>query len=309
MATIQTHFGNKNKKGKIMTKFIEQAFSTIFGDNIILATILIAIIPIIELKGAIPFSMSFGGQNTLSQWTAFAYAFLGSSLIVPVLALVYAPLISALKKTKLFRKLALKIEERVKQKKEKIEQKALEQKSLELKTSNNININLNENNELNSNKTNTNKQLNANGQEVQSINNKDNSNKDNKENNNKTSNQNANKIAMEQEKISKTEKHKKFDKVFLSKFFGVFLFVAVPLPLTGVWTGTCIAVCLGLGFWWTCLAVISGNAIAGLLVTLCSSLLNPLVTFYLFLGLVAFVIVASLIYKYIKKQKVQKTNN
>ena len=78
-----------------MTEFIENIFSSIFGNNVILATILIAIIPIIELKGAIPFSMSpeIWGSFALPYWEAFIYGLIGSSLIVPILALLYVPII------------------------------------------------------------------------------------------------------------------------------------------------------------------------------------------------------------------------
>ena len=83
-----------------MTDFIENIFSSIFGNNVVLATILIAIIPIIELKGAIPFSMSpeIWGSFALPYWEAFFYGLLGSCLIVPILALLYVPIINWLKK-------------------------------------------------------------------------------------------------------------------------------------------------------------------------------------------------------------------
>ena len=52
----------------------------------------------------------------------------------------------------------------------------------------------------------------------------------------------------------------------LIKQLGVFIFVAIPLPMTGIWTGTAIAVFLGLSFKATALPVIIGNFIAGLLI-------------------------------------------
>lgn len=51
------------------------------------------------------------------------------------------------------------------------------------------------------------------------------------------------------------------------KMVGVFLFVAIPLPLTGVWTGTAVAVFLGLGFWKSLISVAVGNVSAGLIMT------------------------------------------
>ncbi|MDI3535248.1 MAG: hypothetical protein PWQ82_1613 [Thermosediminibacterales bacterium] len=47
---------------------------------------------------------------------------------------------------------------------------------------------------------------------------------------------------------------------------GLFLFVAVPLPSTGVWTGCIAASLLGLKFWQAFPAVAAGNMVAGLLV-------------------------------------------
>ena len=49
---------------------------------------------------------------------------------------------------------------------------------------------------------------------------------------------------------------------------GLFVFVAIPLPITGVWTGTAIAVFLGMKFANSFLPLAIGNLVAGLLVTL-----------------------------------------
>ncbi len=48
----------------------------------------------------------------------------------------------------------------------------------------------------------------------------------------------------------------------------LFVFVAVPFPVTGVWTGTAIAVFLGLKFRESVLPVAGGNLIAGAIITL-----------------------------------------
>ena len=229
-----------------MTEFIENIFSTIFGNNVILATILIAVVPIIELKGAIPFSMSpeIWGTVALSEWKAFLFAFLGSSLIVPILALIYNPIIRWLKTTKLFRKIAEKIENRVSSKKQKIEEDV----------------------------------------------------------NNKTENK-------ESLDNSENGQAKKFDKKFVLKLLGVFMFVAIPLPLTGVWTGTCIAVALGLNFGWTCLTVISGNLIAGLIITLISHLFGEatIIFVYILLAIVILVLLFGLVKKLVNKKINKKT--
>ena len=48
----------------------------------------------------------------------------------------------------------------------------------------------------------------------------------------------------------------------------LFIFVAVPFPVTGVWTGTAIAVFLGLKFKESVLPIAGGNLIAGIIITL-----------------------------------------
>ncbi len=233
-----------------MTEFIENIFSTLFGNNVVLATILISAIPVIELKGSIPFAMSpqIWGSAALPYWTAFAYGLLGSCMVVPILALIYTPIINWLKKTKLFKRLGEKIEAKVNKQKDKIEQ------DVEQKTQDEV---------------------------VESVENK-------------------------------TEKAKKkkivYDKKFFLKLLGVFGFVAIPLPLTGVWTGTCLGIALGLGFWWTCLSVILGNVIAGLIITLLSSLFGD-ATLLLFYILIVIILLAALfmfIKKAIKKHKLKK---
>lgn len=56
------------------------------------------------------------------------------------------------------------------------------------------------------------------------------------------------------------------------KRLGVFLFVAIPLPMTGVWTGTAIAVFLNLKFKDAVLPVVIGNLVAGLIISALASL-------------------------------------
>ena len=63
---------------------------------------------------------------------------------------------------------------------------------------------------------------------------------------------------------------KKKNGTFL-KQLGVFIFVAIPLPMTGVWTGTAIAVFLNLKFKQAVLPVIIGNLVAGLIISVLSA--------------------------------------
>lgn len=53
-------------------------------------------------------------------------------------------------------------------------------------------------------------------------------------------------------------------------FWGLFLFVAIPLPGTGVWTGTLAAVLLDIRFKTAFPAIILGNLIAGSLIMILS---------------------------------------
>lgn len=56
------------------------------------------------------------------------------------------------------------------------------------------------------------------------------------------------------------------------KQLAVFIFVAIPLPMTGVWMGTVIAVFLNLKFKETILPVALGNFVAGLIISLLAEL-------------------------------------
>ena len=95
----------------------------------------------------------------------------------------------------------------------------------------------------------------------------------------------------------------------LLKIFGVFCFVAIPLPLTGIWMGVCIAVMLGLNFWETFISVQLGNLVAGIIIsTIC--VIFPQFTHYLiyiFVILVIIVIIIEIIRNKIKK--IDKNSN
>ncbi|MBO7149517.1 MAG: small multi-drug export protein [Clostridia bacterium] len=95
------------------------------------------------------------------------------------------------------------------------------------------------------------------------------------------------------------DKNKKLDGEFLKKL-GVFIFVAIPLPMTGVWTGTAIAVFLNLKFKDAILPVVIGNFVAGLIISIlaqiCISLWSIAVLDYILyvlfaLALILFVVV------------------
>ena len=72
--------------------------------------------------------------------------------------------------------------------------------------------------------------------------------------------------------------------------WGLFIFVAVPFPITGVWTGTAIAVFLNMKFKDAFLPIVLGNLVAGSIITLLTFLLEPYVD-YIILTLFAIAIV------------------
>lgn len=68
------------------------------------------------------------------------------------------------------------------------------------------------------------------------------------------------------------EKHaeKNQGKIEKLKYYGLYLFVAIPLPTTGAWTGCLIAAILGLDKKKSCIAAIFGVITAGLIMLLVS---------------------------------------
>lgn len=193
-----------------MTEWLKNLFVAIFGTNSPLATVIISMIPIIELRGAIPFgsAVELWGEYALPVWQSFLYSVLGCSIVCVILTFLFWPIFKWLKSTKLFKKLATAIENKLN------------------KSSKNIN--------------------------------------------------------------DKVQAEKNGKKTHWIKWWGVFTFVAIPLPLTGVWTGTCIALFIGLSKKDTMLSVILGNMVAGIIMLAITYLFgdNTLFVLWLFLGLV-----------------------
>ena len=61
---------------------------------------------------------------------------------------------------------------------------------------------------------------------------------------------------------------KKRDKIEKYSFWGLCLFIAVPLPVTGAWTGSLVAAVIGMKPWKAFLSALLGVLIAGVVVTL-----------------------------------------
>ena len=92
------------------------------------------------------------------------------------------------------------------------------------------------------------------------------------------------------------------------KMVGVFLFVAIPLPLTGVWTGTAVAVFLGLGFWKSLFAVSLGNISSGLIMTGLSLLFKDNLNLFLTIFLIAVLtlLILNIVYLVVKSHLKKK---
>ena len=225
-----------------MTEFIAEIFSKIFNDNVMLATMLVSMIPLMELKGGIPFGMSdaFWGAGALGRWEAFWWAYLGCSVVVVILYFLFVPIMNLLRKTKLFKGVANYVDSRIKKQSAKIEREERFEQADDI-------VSEGEN------------------------------------------------VKIDNVSIKKT----------MYKMLGIFLFVAVPLPLTGVWMGVCISVAIGLNFWQTFISAQLGNLVAGLIIsTIC--VIFPSFThwlIYIFIILVVLVLIVEIIRNKIKKNK------
>jgi len=207
-----------------MSEFVQEIVISIFGDNPILATIFIAMIPIVELRGAIPFGSSkeIWGDKALSIFEASAYSLIGSIISAVIVILLLIPIFNLLKKAKFFNKIVASFEEKFKKQSDKIENDA------------------------------------------------------------------------------QVNKHKD-----LKRWLGVMTFVAIPLPMTGVWTGSAIAVFLQMGFLKSFTSISIGAIISSCIMALISKTLGDkaLMIFYVFVVLFVIIIIFYLIRAFVKGKK------
>lgn len=94
-------------------------FSTTAGKAII--TFLISIVPVIELRGGIPYAVSQG----LDPWIAFAASVLGNMLPVPFILLFIRKILQWMKRYPRLGKIAIKLEERAQRKSTKVKKSEL----------------------------------------------------------------------------------------------------------------------------------------------------------------------------------------
>lgn len=182
-----------------------------------IVVVLVAILPIVEARMAVPIALGYG----LGFFKSWLFAFLGSSLIAPLLLLVLIPFIKWLAKTRLFRRLGSFLYDK------------FEKKSREVKT--------------------------------------------------------GDIVAHDEASAKKLER---------KKMLGVFIFVAIPLPLTGIWTGCAVASILGMKYRNALVSVVAGNMVASLIILLLCALFEPYVNIITtVLGIIAIAVVIVLIVK------------
>ncbi len=167
-----------------------------------IVVLLISLLPLIELRGAIPVGVAMFMAQGLSVGVAtlnsFVVAFIGSSIVCPLIYLFLEWGLNLVSKIKIFKNLIDKIRNKFNAKSEKLK------KSIEDGT------------------------------------------KD----------------------INDLEEHNK--KVTKLQFWGLFTFVAIPLPLTGVYTGSAVGVFTDIKFKNALPAIILGNLTAGLIISVVS---------------------------------------
>ncbi|MCI8595429.1 MAG: small multi-drug export protein [Clostridia bacterium] len=186
-----------------------------------LVTVFISILPIVEARGAIPIAFGYGIKPPF----ALLYAFLGSSLMAPVLIAALLPFVKWLSRTKLFKKVGQTIYEKF----EKKSQNILKDDSLPS----------------------------PDGEQIK----------------------------------------KKSD---FRKMLGVFAFVAIPLPLTGVWTGSAVAALTKLPYPKALVSVVAGNLVATSIITLLCFFFSAVIDYIILaIGIIAIAVVIALIIKII----------
>ena len=204
---------------------IESFIINMFGDHVILATILMSIIPLIELKGAIPFGASqiLWGVKALSVWWAYIWAIVGGFIITVILTFSFKTIYESLKDKKFFKTLIKFFTASMNKKVDKINYYN-QMENLTLKD-------------------------------------------------------------CEQNDIDKKNTKPKN----LKKYIATIILVALPVPGTGVYTGSALAILLGLNHWQTIIIVTIGNIIAGIIVsTLC-------VIFPAFTHIILYIIIAIIV--------------
>lgn len=166
-----------------------------------------SMVPMIELKGSILYmiGMTLETVGKATYFYSFLVGYLGSSLLAPLLLLLFIPIIEWMKTTKLLRGIAEWLESHFRKKSEKLEKQADEKG---------------------------------------------------------------------ERKAADGDEEKRRKKVEFAKYFGLFVFTAIPLPLTGVWTASVVAAILKLDYKKSLLFIVLGNLIAAIAITVLGGVLG-----------------------------------
>jgi len=101
---------------------VENFMLGLFLGNAFWAVLFVAVLPILEVRGAVLFGKALLEKGySISNFEIFLASYLGAMIVVPIILLCLNPIINRLKKTKLFSKMAHKLEIRFKRKGEKIQ--------------------------------------------------------------------------------------------------------------------------------------------------------------------------------------------
>lgn len=115
-----------------MVDFIKDLIVSVFGSWSWLGIIIIAMIPVIELRGAIPFAMSAAvwGSQALNWWQAWICCVVGATLPAFIIIPFLLPVFAWMKKTKGFKKIADFFDKIFKKKSDPIKEKLLTESEL-----------------------------------------------------------------------------------------------------------------------------------------------------------------------------------
>lgn len=100
-------------------------------------------------------------------------------------------------------------------------------------------------------------------------------------------------------------------RILRKKMLGTYLFVAFPVPMTGVWTGSAVACFLDIPFWWACLVIGLGNLTASIIMSILSYFFAAYIDIILgvIIGIVLIAVIAFIVKIAIKMSKKKKEGN
>lgn len=113
----------------------------------------------------------------------------------------------------------------------------------------------------------------------------------------------------EQKEQSIDEKGKRRISKDDKKFLGLFVFVAIPLPLTGAWTGSCIGSFMDFPVWKASLSVFLGNIVAGLILTTISYFLPGQYADVFLYGFVILAIAIAIVLYFARTKSMEQKRN